>query len=126
MHNKGEKGTPLYWYKLAAEQGHIEAQFLMGGGVAGYTGEVEELELGFNISHLFVVAEKALPWMEKAAEQGHSAAQWLVGQAYLCGDGALAGKGFKKDNAKAFKFMKAFVEQANFESQPDCGSPFEA
>ena len=133
MHNKGEKGTPLYWYKLAAEQGHIEAQFLMGGGVAGYTGEVEEvkieaeeLELGFNISRLFVVAEKALPWMEKAAEQGHSAAQWLVGKEYLCGDGMLAGKGFKKDNAKAFKFMKAFVEQANFESQPDCGSPFEA
>ena len=64
--------------------------------------------------------------MEKAAEQGHSAAQWLVGQAYLCGDGALAGKGFKKDNAKAFKFMKAFVEQANFEPQLGCGSPFEA
>ena len=27
MDKRGDKGTPLYWYKLAAEQGHIEAQY---------------------------------------------------------------------------------------------------
>ena len=97
MDKRGDKGTPLYWYKLAAEQGHVEAQYQIGTGA-----ELDETE--------------AYRWLETAAKQGHQMAQWQLGCAYLPDEGKLA-RGLKKSTAKAFQFFKAAAEQGNVEAQ---------
>ena len=109
MDKRGDKGTPLYWYKLAAEQGHIEAQYQIGTRGLGLKlkGVKNWPKLDETESHR---------WLETAAKQGHQRAQWQVGCAYLPGEGRLA-RGLKKSTAKAFQFFKAAAEQGNVEAQ---------
>jgi len=76
------------WWRKAAEQGHADAQYSLGGmrGVSN--------------------AESA-KWYRKAAEQGHKAAQQSLGYMYEKGEGvpqdkAEARKWFRKANAARF------------------------
>lgn len=63
----------IYWFQLAAEQGHDDAQFSLGWayhlGLGGYKD-----------------AQKASEWYQKAAEQGHAEAQFQLGRLYTFSD----------------------------------------
>jgi len=61
----------IYWYKKAAEQGHIQAQYFLGK--LYNFGEGEEVRQDFKL---------AVYWLTKAAEQGHIQAQYLLGHMY--------------------------------------------
>ena len=70
------------WYRKAAEQGHIEAQYRLGmmyGDGRGVTQDYTE----------------AVKWFLKAAEQGNAEAQFNLAEAYYHGDG------IDKDDDKA-------------------------
>lgn len=73
------------WYHMAAEQGHAQAQVLLG-----YRSEN---------------AVEAVRWYRMAAEQGLAAAQFYLGQAYRDGNGVL------KDDAEAVRWYRMAAEQ---------------
>ena len=60
------------WYRLAALQGDVDAQFDLGDSYA--TGE------GVALDHA-----EAVKWWHKAAEQGHAPAQYNLGLIYTNG-----------------------------------------
>lgn len=66
----------LKWYRKAAEQGHAEAQFELGG----------RYWIGWSVEKN---AEEAAKWYQKAAEQGHMEAQVALGKCYLVGIGMI-------------------------------------
>jgi len=73
---KDEK-KKFYWYAKAAEQGHVQAQTLIGGA---YVVGVVEADIPKDL-------EKAKYWYTKAAEQGNVKAQTILGEFYdLIGD----------------------------------------
>lgn len=93
MHSLG-KGTnknpeeAQRWYLLAAEQGHVKAQY--------------------SVAHLYYYSlrdrKKAAAWYLKAAEQGHHRAQYSLGKSYLDGEGV------KQDIAQAVAWFKKAAE----------------
>ena len=60
------------WYRIAAEQGHADAQYKLGD--CYYYGDGVEND-----------KEKAVQWYRKAAEQGHAEAQYKLGDCYYYG-----------------------------------------
>jgi len=64
----------IYWYKQAAEQGHVLAQYNLGHQYLNGVG-VEKSD------------ETAMQWWLKAAKQEHPLAQFNVGRAYYLGIG---------------------------------------
>ncbi|MDA9260795.1 sel1 repeat family protein, partial [Puniceicoccaceae bacterium] len=63
------------WYRKAAEQGHVEAQYNLGYMYDfGYGGVPED-------------DTEAVKWYRKAAEQGYAQAQYNLGMAYYYGHG---------------------------------------
>lgn len=83
------------WYRLAAAQGHSEAQYNLGlmhrrGQIEStverhwwdrWVGAISGRHLS-NVDH-----SAAFPWFQSAARQGHKGAQALVGQSYELGLG---------------------------------------
>ena len=74
------RGTPqdmkqaVYWYKKAAEQGHVQAQYDLGSLYQfDGSGEVPQ------------DMKQAVYWLTKAAEQGFVHAQYSLGQMYQSG-----------------------------------------
>lgn len=109
----GDYGKAVYWYKKAAEQGHVYAQYDLavmyhdGEGVnwnyceafrlfresaaQGYSRAQYRLgNMYFNGEFVRKNYREALKWYRKAAEQGHIQAQFMLGSMYYDGDGVRA------------------------------------
>ena len=74
-------------YRLAAEQGHAEAQYRLGVCYANGKGVRKD-------------TAEAAAWYRKAAEQGHAEAQYRLGVCYA------NGYGVKKDLAQAIEWYR--------------------
>ena len=67
----------IYWIQKAAEQGHAEAEYILGTAYAEF-GEPDVLPIDF---------EKAAYWVQKAAEQDYSDAIIKLAEYYYKGNG---------------------------------------
>ncbi len=93
----------VYWYKKAAENGQIYAQYILGF-------------LNFNgLSGVQKDFEKAFYWYKKAAEQGFADAQIDLGAMYLLGDGVV------KEPKQGFHWFKMAAEQGSISAQYKLG-----
>lgn len=82
------------WWKLAADQGHLEAVFKMAGVC-----ELEEKQ------------EDAVNWLKISAEKGHALSQTALGQHY---DNGL---GVEENYSEALKWYKLAAEQGEPHAQ---------
>lgn len=120
--------TALDWYLKAAEQGHPQAQFLVGqnyylhvvggqktgiewfkkAGEQGHVGAQMQLAVTY-YNGVFVLKSNldALYWYEKAAEQGNADAQDMVGHLYRYGEG------IEHSVEKSFAAYKKAAEQGH-------------
>ena len=80
------------WYRKAAEQGHAEAQFTLGGMY--YEGEGVTRDYG-----------QAAAWFRKAAEQGDARAQFTLGGMYY------EGKGVPQDDEASYGWYARVAAQ---------------
>lgn len=87
------------WYRMAAENGHAEAQLALG--LALMYGKGVTLN-----------PKEAVDWLQKAAEQGVSNAQMTLGFIYVNGYGCV-----REDYEKAYKWNLRAAKQGNSESQ---------
>ena len=81
-----DKSEALRWWRKAADQGYIKAEFRLG---VAY-------DLGDGVPK---DEAEAARWYRKAADQGYAEAQFSLGAAYR--DGA----GVRKDNAEAYFWL---------------------
>jgi TPR repeat protein len=117
------------WYRTAAEQGNVEAQFRLGRLVhQGGDGLKQDLQmaaklyesaaeagnidaqnwLGYSYQHgigLEANENSALEWYQRAADAGHAAAQNNLGLMYL------TGKGTSRNHDKAFEYFSKAAAQ---------------
>ena len=126
------------WYRKAAEQGHVRAQYELGGlyhigrGVTkdnqkafkwyrkaadqGYADAQNGLgyiyQIGLGVTRDY---QEAIKWYRKAAEQGHANAQYALGGTY--GNG----QGVTQDYQEAIKWYRKAVEQGNTNAQTRLG-----
>ena len=82
----------LKWYRMAAENGHAQAQFVMGKSYHSGEGVPKDLA-------------EAVKWWRKAAEQGHAPSQFNLGVMLFHGQGTA------RDFAEAAKWFHARSEQ---------------
>lgn len=87
----------IYWFRKAAEQDYVDAQYMLGLMYCG-TPENDEIEQDYEQAHY---------WLEKAANQGHSDAQTALGALYY------EGHGVEQDYKKAQCLFKQAAEQNN-------------
>lgn len=80
------------WYKKAAEQGQVDAQYCLGFCYFYGDGVTQD-------------DSQAVYWYEKAAEQGHTDAQFELGEMYENGDGVT------QDDEQAVYWYKKAAEQ---------------
>jgi TPR repeat protein len=99
--------SAIRWLRKAAEQGHSEAQLLLGvllssGGVFSFLSDPEE----------------AAEWFRKAAEQGLSGAQLALARQYQ------AGRGVPRDEREAVQWFTKAAEQGDEDAQFALGSMY--
>ena len=82
----------FYWFKKAAEHGHVDAQCLLGGYYENGKGVSKDLS-------------EAVRWYKKAAEQGDYVSQWYLGLCYH------EGKGVSEDLSEAVRWYKKSADQ---------------
>jgi TPR repeat protein len=75
------------WYRMAAEQGHVTAQYVMGTIYQSGDGVPQNLA-------------EAVKWYRKSADQGHPASQFNLGVMYF------HGRGTPKDFAESAKWFR--------------------
>lgn len=93
-------------FRLAAEQGHADAQFTLGLAYAG------EGEAHANIGEAVLPDEaESVRWYRMAAEQGFVLAMCNLGNAYRFG------KGVAKDDSEAVKWYRKAAEQGDGRAQ---------
>ena len=98
IENKNTRAVPLdykkafEWYRKAAEQNNVQAQYMLGVKYAN--GEGVEQDYG-----------KSVEWYLKAAKRGHSAAQHQLGIFYK------AGHAVQQDDTQALKWFRKSAEQ---------------
>ncbi|MCR5175651.1 MAG: sel1 repeat family protein [Anaerovibrio sp.] len=103
--NEEDEGNEEYylqkafvWYERAAEQGHVEAQFMLSVFYSdGLLGEED--------------SQKGFEWCKRAAEQGHVQAQRELAYSYQ------EGMGIEKNIQKAFEWYKRAAEQGDGPAQ---------
>ena len=93
------------WYRLAAEQGHAEAQGNLGVMYASGRGVSQDYG-------------EALRWFRLAADQGHAPAQRNLGVAYA------NGLGVQQDARKATQWFCLAAHQAHLKAQVNCGHAY--
>lgn len=81
------------WYRKAAEQGHPQAQLMLGMMLKEGVGVAQN-------------RSEAAEWLRKAAEQGHPMAQLELGRAYQ------SGTGVKQDAVEAYKWLHIAATRA--------------
>jgi len=67
-------GEAVKWFRLAADQGHADAQVKLGWAYAAGEGVAKD-------------PIEAVKWFRKATEQGNAGAQFNLGVMFLKGDG---------------------------------------
>lgn len=88
----------IKWYKAAAVQGHVDAQFNLGWML------------------LENMTEEALQWLKSAAGQGHLSAQHELAGIYY-----KARYGVKQDLQEALKWLKLAADQEGADAQNNVG-----
>ena len=101
-YQKGDYDTAVKWFRMAADQGHLEAQTNLGVCYKNGRG-VEKDEA------------KGVEWYRKAADQGYAAAQRNMGNSYYYGTGVV------QDYAEALKWYRLAAEQGHAGAQNDLG-----
>ncbi|NOR50781.1 MAG: hypothetical protein GQ530_07105, partial [Desulfuromonadales bacterium] len=91
------------WYRRAAEQNHIVAQYSLGVSYAYGEGIAQNPEL-------------AAEWFKKSAEQGYERAQVLLGSLYHTGDGV------EKNYEEAAKWYRKAADKGNAAAQYNLGT----
>ncbi|OFW08031.1 MAG: hypothetical protein A3H96_21780 [Acidobacteria bacterium RIFCSPLOWO2_02_FULL_67_36] len=86
------------WYRKAADQGDVTAQFNLGVSYANGRGVPQEYA-------------QAVTWYRKAAEQGEAGAQFNLGMMYS------TGKGVPQDYVEAHKWRNLAAARATGEDQ---------
>ena len=118
-----DPGLARFWYRKAAEQGHIASQFELGmlyvhgdGVPQSYHRAAEWLRLAAGLGRhrdaQFAMGDMyfhgrgvphdygaAMKWFSKAAERGHPVAQYIVGTMYA------EGWGIETDDLEAYKWL---------------------
>ena len=90
------------WYRLAAEQGNVAAQFDLGFMYANGRGVAQD-------------DKEAVKWYRLAAEQGDADAQSNLGNMYRSGEGVA------QDDKEAVKWYRLAAEQGNAAAQCNLG-----
>ena len=98
FHTEGKYVKAVKWWKLAADRGHVKAQFNLG---AMY-------EDGTGVSQSY---PEAVNWYRKAAEQGHAMAQLNLGMMYSYGQGV------EQDYLEAAKWYRLAADQGDVYAQ---------
>ena len=93
------------WLRLAAEQGHAEAQFNLG--LMYVRGE--------GVPQNFA---EAVTWFRRAAKQGHAEAQFYLGLMYVRGEGV------PEDWAEAVNWVRLAAKQGHAEAQNNLGDMY--
>ena len=88
------------WYRKAAEQGHVEAQYMLGW--MNHRGFMDNASPSDLTARDFVAA---VAWYRKAAEQGHVEAQYMLGRMYH------QGRGVPQDFVEAVAWYHQAAEQ---------------
>jgi TPR repeat protein len=101
-HNKKNYTEAIKWYRIAAEQGHANAQSSLG----------VMYRLGYGVTQDYAEAVK---WFRKAAEQGDEFGQHMLGFMYE------SGHGVTQDYAEAMKWFRKAAEQGDASSQYTLG-----
>ena len=96
---KATHAERLRWYRLAAEQGHVEAQIALGISYNSGKGVVQDYD-------------EAVRWYRKAAEQGDAAAQFLLALMYQ------QGKDVEKDDETAARWSRSLSAWVAFTVLP--------
>ena len=95
----------LKWFRLAAEQGHAQTQFMLGRMYHGGQGVPQDYS-------------EAVKWYRKAAEQEVPQAQFLLGQLYY------GGQGIHLDYSEALKWYRKAAEQGVAQAQYNLGAMY--
>lgn len=98
----------IYWYEIAANQGHVIAQNNLG--------------VIFSTGHRGRMAKdwpEALHWYMKSARGGNPNAQFHVGLAFMNGEGVDG-----RDDAEAFRWFKLAAKQGHILAQSNVGSMY--
>lgn len=104
MYEYGHGGVPqnhnqaFKWYRLAAEQGSVKAQFTLGYKYNKGIGVLED-------------DEEAVKWYRLAAEQGFDSAQYNLGLMYR------RGEAIPKDDVIAYMWLNLSAAQGNDTAQ---------
>jgi TPR repeat protein len=86
------------WWRMAAEQGHREAQFRIGAMYHEGKGVPEDYQ-------------QAVAWLREAAEHGHAGAQAGLGAMYVLGQGV------PEDPVLAYMWLKLAADQGHEEAR---------
>jgi uncharacterized protein len=98
----------IYWLTKAAEQGHINSQFLLGEIYRNYNGK------GWDKDY-----KQAFKWYMKSAEQDHAGAQYSLGAMYYNGK-----EGVAQNYQQAIYWLTKAAEQGNTEAQVCLGTMY--
>ncbi|SFE87978.1 double zinc ribbon domain-containing protein [Succiniclasticum ruminis] len=137
LEEKGNLESAFQWYRKAAEQGDIEAQYHVGymydygvgigknhkEAVVWYkkAAELGHAQAQCNLALIYDSGgrlgnrEEAISWYKKAAEQGVRKAQFILGSKYE------KGHVVTKDYKEAFKWYKKAAEQGDGQAQYNVG-----
>jgi TPR repeat protein len=88
------RGFSVPWFQMAAKQGHLDAQNMLGNIYLGGEGVIVDYQ-------------KALKWYKMAAAEGHPEAQFNLGWMYYYG------RGVTKNNEIAAMCMKRASDKGN-------------
>lgn len=100
-----DAAAAIRWLKLAADQGHLEAQKNLGSSYS----------LGIGVAK---GAAEAVRWYRKAADQGNAEARFHLALACQCGQGV------KVDDAEALRWHRMAAEQGYPSSQTELGERY--
>ena len=106
LHTAGNYAAAIKWYRIAAKQGHAQAQFALG----------HLYDAGKGVDRDPVEAAR---WFRRAAEQGHVDAQYNV--AFMYANGA----GVQKDYDEAMRWFRKAAAQCDVSSQANIGVMYE-
>ena len=97
-----DQAQATFWYRKAAEQGHAEAQLVVGLGYAHGVGMTAD-------------ASAAAVWFRRAAEQGVTHAQFTLGRLLELG------RGVPEDETQALAWFREAAEQGDENAQCHLG-----
>ncbi|KAI8887598.1 HCP-like protein [Backusella circina FSU 941] len=94
--------TAFDYFKIAADQGHVNAQYKLGF--------IYDNGLGLDQDYVTAIA-----WYKKAASQNHITANYRLGRMHFLGEGV------EQDNDLVFEYFKVAAELGDAESQYELG-----